>query len=102
MPVRSSILHVLSVVVALLSPAAVVAQARGGAEMIRVPAGAFLMGSNNGPEDERPQHRLEVAEFFSERTKVTNAQFARFLNTAGAVGPQGEKYFDIDDSGRRI
>ena len=70
--------------------------------MVRIPAGWFLMGSNEGPEDERPQHRVEVAEFFIDRTKVTNSQFALFLNAIGAVGPLGEKYFDIDDNDARV
>ena len=48
------------------------------------------MGSNTGPEDERPQHRVEVAEFFIDRTKVTNLQFALFLNAIGPSGPQNE------------
>jgi formylglycine-generating enzyme required for sulfatase activity len=70
--------------------------------MIRVPAGPFLMGSNDGPEDERPQHRVELAEFFIDRTKATNAQFALFLNAVGPAGPKGERYFDIDDRDARV
>lgn len=81
---------------------AVFAQSRESSEMIRIPAAAFLMGSNDGPDDERPQHRVEVAEFSIDRTKVTNTQFALFLNAIGPVGPQGEKYFDIDDNDARV
>ncbi|MBM4298053.1 MAG: formylglycine-generating enzyme family protein, partial [Deltaproteobacteria bacterium] len=51
--------------------------------MVRVPAGAFLMGSNDGPEDERPQHSVTLAEFFIDRTPVTNRQFAEFLDALG-------------------
>jgi iron(II)-dependent oxidoreductase len=78
------------------------AQSKGGTDMVRVPAGAFLMGSDIGPEDERPQHRVELAEFLIDRTKVTNAQFARFLNAVGPLGPKGEKYFDVDDNDARV
>jgi iron(II)-dependent oxidoreductase len=99
---RLSILYVLCVVVGLVSTAAVLAQTLDGAGMIRIPAGAFLMGSNDGPDDERPQHRVEVGEFFIDRTKVTNAQFAQFLNAVGPVGPKGENYFDIDDNDARV
>ena len=89
--------------VALLIPAAeLFAQSRGSAEMIRIPAGWFLMGSIAGPVDERPQHRVEVAEFFIDRTKVTNRQFALFLIATGPAGPQGEKYFDRDDDDARV
>ena len=70
--------------------------------MLRVPAGAFLMGSDNGPEDERPQHRVEVTEFFIDRNKVTNGQFANFLNAVGTRGPRGENYYDVEDNDARV
>ena len=92
----------LSVIAIGSASAAVFAQSNNLGEMVRIPGGPFVMGSINGPEDERPQHRLEVAEFFIDRTKVTNAQFAMFLNAKGPVGPQGDKYFDIDDSDARV
>jgi len=95
-------LFVPAIVTVLATVVAVFAQSRESSEMVRIPAGWFLMGSNEGPEDERPQHRVEVAEFFIDRTKVTNSQFALFLNAIGAVGPLGEKYFDIDDNDARV
>jgi formylglycine-generating enzyme required for sulfatase activity len=99
---RFIMLFVRAIIIVLAPVVAVFAQSRESGEMIRIPAGSFLMGSNDGPEDERPQHRLEVAEFLIDRTKVTNSQFALFLNAIGAVGPQGEKYFDIDDNDARV
>ncbi len=80
----------------------VFAQSSPIGEMIRIPAGGFAMGRNDGPADEQPQHQVDVAEFFIDRTKVTNAQFALFLNAVGPVGPQGEKYFDTDDADARV
>lgn len=70
--------------------------------MVRIAAGPFLMGSNDGPDDERPQHRVDLAEFFIDRTMVTNMQFAAFLNAVGPSGPKGERYFDIDDPDARV
>jgi iron(II)-dependent oxidoreductase len=70
--------------------------------MVRVPAGAFLMGSNEGPADERPQHKVTIREFLIDRNKVTNDQFAKFLNSVGPAGPKGEKYFDVDDDDARV
>jgi iron(II)-dependent oxidoreductase len=70
--------------------------------MVRIPAGPFLMGSSSGPEDEQPQHRVEVGEFSIDRTKVTHAQFAQFLNSAGLQGARGGKYFDSDDNDARV
>lgn len=71
-------------------------------EMVRVPSGMFLMGSLDGPEDERPQHQVNVTEFFIDRTPVTNAQFARFLNAKGTPAADGQRWYDIDDNDARI
>jgi formylglycine-generating enzyme required for sulfatase activity len=48
--------------------------------MLAVPAGTYPMGRNDGPSDERPTHRVALAEFRIDRTEVTNAAFAEFLN----------------------
>jgi sulfatase modifying factor 1 len=85
-----------------LGSAAVAAESKDLTEMVRVPAGPFLMGSNDGPEDERPQHQVTLREFFIDRTPVTNAQFAQFLNAVGPSGNKAERYFDIDDSDARV
>ena len=70
--------------------------------MVRIPAGPFTMGSDSGPADERPRHRVDLPEFFIERTPVTNGQFAVFLNALGPTGPDGERWYDIDDDDARI
>lgn len=72
------------------------------ADMVRVAGGVFLMGSNDGPADERPQHAIEVADFLIDRLPVTNAQFARFLEVRGHQGPGKQRWFDIEDSDARI
>jgi iron(II)-dependent oxidoreductase len=77
-------------------------ESKDSADMVRIPAGVFLMGSNDGPDDERPQHRLDIGAFSIDRTKITAFQFAEFLNAVGPVGPKGEKYFDIDDNDARV
>lgn len=66
------------------------ARPASGQEMVRVPAGPFLMGSDSGPADERPAHRVDLPSFEIDRLPVTNAQFARFLNAVGLLGP-GER-----------
>ena len=71
-------------------------------EMVRVPAGGFLMGSSDGPEDERPQHQVDVGEFFIDRTPVTNAQFAQFISVRGTQAVDGQTWYDIDDNDARI
>jgi len=71
-------------------------------EMAAIPAGAFPMGSNDGPDDERPAHQVSVAAFEIERLPVTNARFAEFLNAVGTHNRNGEKLFDDDDPDARI
>ena len=45
-----------------------------------IQAGAFWMGRDDGPPEEAPRHRVYVRDFWIERHKVTNAEFAAFLN----------------------
>jgi len=103
-PIHAEICRRVTLIVLILSCAnlAPAAESRDLEEMIRIPAGVFLMGSDNGPEDERPQHKVNLAEFFIDRNQVSNGQFARFLNSAGPAGKGGEKYYDVDDSDARI
>jgi formylglycine-generating enzyme required for sulfatase activity len=53
-------------------------------EMILIPAGDFLMGSDpvkdKGAYDrERPQHKLYLPDYYIARTPITNAQYAAFV-----------------------
>ncbi len=70
--------------------------------MMRVPGGVFVMGRSDGPEDERPQQQVDVGEFFIDRTKVTNAQFAQFMNARGSRAADGQVWYDVDDNDARI
>lgn len=87
--------------VALLAAAASVAVA-ANVGVARVPAGPFTMGSDDGPQDERPAHVVTLAAFEIDVLPVTNAQFAGFLNAFGLVGAKGERYYDDDDHDARI
>ena len=87
-------------VLANSSPAA--EEPEGLSDMTRVPAGTFIMGSNNGPEDERPQHKVSLAEFFIDRNQLTNTEFARFLNIKGTRARDGQRWYDTDDGDARI
>lgn len=50
-------------------------------EMILVPAGEFIMGSegSRAGRDERPEHKVSLDEFLIDRTEVTNEQFLNFV-----------------------
>jgi formylglycine-generating enzyme required for sulfatase activity len=51
-------------------------EAFDGVEMVLVPVGCFMMGSEDGDEDERPVHEQCFDEpFWIDRTEVTNEQY---------------------------
>src|SRR5437773_10783519 len=87
----------VAVAASLVAPAA----ARGDGVML-VSAGAFWMGRDDGPAEERPRHRVFVTDFWIERHKVTNAEFADFLNAQGIISPERERRYDEDDAHARI
>lgn len=74
----------------------------GDRNMVHIPAGVFTMGSDAGPQDERPAHQVTLAAFSIDRFPVTNANFAEFLNAVGPIGKRGERLFDVDDPDARI
>lgn len=53
-----------------------------------VPAGAFLMGSDNGQDDERPIHRVWVDAFEMSIHPVTRAGYAQFIEATGHAAPR--------------
>ena len=48
-----------------------------GMTMVYVPAGTFLMGSNDHEHDEKPPHQVRLAAFWMDQTEVTNAHYNR-------------------------
>jgi formylglycine-generating enzyme required for sulfatase activity len=53
-------------------------------ELVRIPAGTFLMGSNGGDSDERPVHEVSIADdFYMGKTEVTVRQFRAFVASTG-------------------
>ena len=56
-------------------------------ELVTVPAGPFMMGSDDGEDDERPAHLVEVAEFQIGIQPVTNEEYARFVRESGHREP---------------
>ncbi len=81
---------------------AVSCQGSSAQDMVRIPAGPFTMGSNDGRDDERPAHTVTLAAFDIDRAQVTNTEFAGFLERYGETDAQGQRYFDWDDGDARI
>jgi formylglycine-generating enzyme required for sulfatase activity len=47
-------------------------------DLVAIPGGEFLMGQDDGRDEERPAHRVIVSPFRIARCQVTNAGFAAF------------------------
>ncbi len=56
-------------------------------ELALIPAGEFLMGSEDAEEDERPLHRVHIDDFFLGVQPVTNAEYSRFTRETGHRSP---------------
>lgn len=52
-----------------------------------VPAGEFVMGSDDGREDERPTRRIHLDTFHLSVHPVTNQQYAEFVRATGYPAP---------------
>jgi formylglycine-generating enzyme required for sulfatase activity len=66
-------------------------------EMILIPAGDFLMGSDPvkdeyASDEEQPQHTLHLPDYYIARTPITNAQYAAFVNGTDHELPEHWKH----------
>jgi formylglycine-generating enzyme required for sulfatase activity len=52
-----------------------------GVEMVLVPAGSFLMGSDKGDDDEKPAHPVAIASFWMDRYEVTQKSYESLMGT---------------------
>jgi len=62
-------------------------------EMVLIPAGEFLMGSDpardrQADDNELPQHTLYLPDYYLAKTPVTNAQYAAFVQATGHDLPE--------------
>jgi formylglycine-generating enzyme required for sulfatase activity len=61
-------------------------------DMVVIPGGSYLRGSNEGARDEMPRHPVKLASFALDVHPITNEQFVRFLQSMG-----GEKDHNNND-----
>lgn len=52
-------------------------------QLVTVPAGEFVMGSNNGGDNEKPQHRVYLPDYQIGKYPVANAEFTAFIEAGG-------------------
>ena len=78
---------------------------RGGVkvEQVYVPAGSFMMGSEDGFDDEKPVHEVTLDAFWIDRTEVTNGQYAACVADGACRPPESNvsytrlSYYDNPD-----
>jgi formylglycine-generating enzyme required for sulfatase activity len=71
-----------------------------GMEFIRVPAGKFIMGSDNGEDDEKPQHTVDIPyDYWMGCYPVTNEQYNVYIQAKGIAHPvsgwENKKYHPV-------
>ena len=66
------------------------------ANMLWIPGGTFLMGSDHHYPEEAPAHQVKVDGFWMDSHTVTNAEFKRFVEATGYV-TLAEKPANADD-----
>ena len=62
-----------------------------GIKMVRVPAGAFVMGSGDGEDDEKPAHEVRLDAFYMDTCEVTQESYEALVgrNPSKARGEGG-------------
>jgi len=57
-------------------------------EMALIPAGEFIMGTDNRLPDEGPQHTVYADAFYIDKFEVTNLQYKQFIDATGHKSPK--------------
>jgi formylglycine-generating enzyme required for sulfatase activity len=68
------------------------------AGMVSIPAGSFLMGSNDGEADEKPVHRVSVAGFAMDVTEVTTAAYTACVRAGRCSAASTDGYCNYGHS----
>ncbi|MCU0450279.1 MAG: formylglycine-generating enzyme family protein [Bernardetiaceae bacterium] len=61
-------------------------------DMVLVDGGSFLMGSNDGEQEEKPIHKVSVGSFYLAKTEVTVAQYREFCRATNRQMPEEPKW----------
>jgi formylglycine-generating enzyme required for sulfatase activity len=70
-----------------------------GAEMVLVPEGDFMMGSNRGESDEQPSHVVFLDAFYIDKFEVTNRLYKACVDN-GKCDPPRQTYFFAESPNR--
>lgn len=58
-----------------------------GLVWLKIPAGEFWMGAENGRDNEKPCHLVHLPTYWIAQTPITNSQYALFLQATGHLVP---------------
>ncbi|MBP7584337.1 MAG: SUMF1/EgtB/PvdO family nonheme iron enzyme [Spirochaetes bacterium] len=61
--------------------------ARDGREMVLVPGGRFVFGSNAGAKDEYPEQIAELGDYYIDRLEVSNAEYLKYVREMNVAPP---------------
>ncbi len=53
-----------------------------GVSMVLVPAGEFVMGSDNGYDNQKPAHKVYLTNYYIDKYEITNAQYKACVDAA--------------------
>ena len=53
---------------------------KSGVEMVKIPAGSFMMGSESGDVDEKP-HKVTLDAFYMDRYPVTQEEYEKVMKS---------------------
>lgn len=56
---------------------------KDGMILLYVPAGEFIMGSNDDDQNDNPEHKVNLKSFWIDQTDVTNAMYAKCHDAGG-------------------
>ena len=74
-------------------------EGKDGAPMIRVPEGEFLMGSNDGSRNERPEHMVRLDSYYIDQFEVTMERYQKFLDeTNHDLPPLWDDYAALEEA----
>jgi eukaryotic-like serine/threonine-protein kinase len=62
--------------------------------MVAVPAGEFIMGSENGLTDEQPAHNVMIDTFWLDQTEITNVMYRRCVEAGVCDLPSATTYYE--------
>ena len=67
---------------------------KDGSTVIKIPAGTFTMGSNDG-DDEKPVHLVYLDEYYIDKHEVTNRQYKQFCDATGRSNPSDPDFLGM-------